>query len=155
MRRLLLLALFALSLSAQELPKPTGLVSDFANVLSEEEEQQLDRELKALDDDAQMIIYLAPSLPEGAVLEELTLKSVNDWGVGRKGVDDGIALFAFMKDRKLRIELGLGMEKKISSAQARAIIDEQLAPAFREKAFAKGLSAAIARIRTLLASQPH
>jgi len=150
MRRLLALALLAFSLSAQELPKPTTLVSDFADVLTFDEERQLTRELEALDDDAQMIIYLAPSLPEGAVLEELTLNSVNAWGVGRKGVDDGIAIFAFMKDRKLRIEIGLGLGKKITNAQAKAIIDEQITPAFRRKAFAEGLSAAIAQIRTLL-----
>ena len=150
MRRLLAFALLAFSLSAQELPKPTGTVSDFAGVLSIEEEEQLARELKAIEDDAQMIIYLAPSLPDGGRLEDLTLDAVNIWGIGRKDADDGLAIFAFMKERKVRIEVGLGLEKKITDDAAKALIDEQIAPAVRQQQYAKGLSAAIAKVRTLL-----
>ena len=150
MRRLLLvLLLAAASLSAQELPEPTGTVSDFAGVLSKDEIRRLERELKQFES-AETIIYLAPSLPEGPDLEDLILRSVNAWGIGREGGDDGIVLFAFMSDHKVRIELGL--EDKISNAEAKAIIDDRIAPAFRAKQYAKGLHDAIAPVRRLLAS---
>jgi uncharacterized membrane protein YgcG len=147
MRRLLLVLLFAAaSLSAQELPEPTGRVSDFAGVLTKDDVCHLEQELQRLKG-AEMIVYLAPALPEGAVLEELTLGAVNRWGIGRKGVDDGLVLFAFMKDRKVRVEVGLGLETKITNTAAKAIIDEQIAPAFRAKEYAKGLHDAIAGAR--------
>lgn len=84
------------------------------------------------------------------MLEDLTLRSVNAWGIGRKGLDDGVALFVFMKDRKLRIEVGLGLESNITNEAAKAIIDERIAPAFRQKQYAKGLHDAIDHVRTLL-----
>lgn len=150
--RMLVLLLAALSLSAQELPRPTGRVSDFAGVLTKDEVRQLERELRRVEG-AEVIVYLAPALPEGVVLEELTLDAVNEWGIGREGVDDGVAIFAFMKDRKVRIEVGLGLEAKISNAAAKAIIDEQIAPAFRAKEYARGLRDAVAQVRRLVKAE--
>jgi TonB family protein len=147
-----ILALTMVSLSAQELPKPTRWVFDTASVLGAEESARLEARLQRLraSGTAEALIYIAPSLPEQTVLEDLTLRSVNAWGVGDAATDNGIALFAFIRDRKLRIEVGRGLEARISDAAAKSIIDEQIAPAFRAGNYAAGLTAAIDRIELLI-----
>jgi uncharacterized protein len=137
------------------LPRPTELVTDRAGVLSDTEIETLTKDLQELEQSglAQAIIYVDSSLPPGAVLEELTLQSVNAWGVGRKGADDGVAIFIFVKDRRMRIEVGRGLENAISDDDAKSIIDEQLRPALRQGRFADGLTQTIGRIRDLLSTK--
>jgi TonB family protein len=134
------------------LPKPTGLVTDTAAVLLPGEAAQLEARLQRLRESrlAEAIVYIASSLPEDAVLEDLTLRAVNAWGIGDAATNNGVAIFVFVQDRKVRIEVGLGLEARISDAAAAAIIKEQIAPSFRETKYAKGLNAAIDRIETLL-----
>src|SRR5687767_12935017 len=126
------LALATLRLHADELlPKPARSVFDAAGVLAADDTERLEEKLQRLRESgaAEMVIYIAPSLPEQAVMEDLTLRSVNAWGLGDAATDNGIALFAFMKDRKLRIEVGEGLEARISDAAAKAILDEHITPA--------------------------
>jgi uncharacterized protein len=105
-------------------PAPTRLVVDMAAVLDADDETRLESRLQDLraSGRAEMIIYLAPSLPEGAVMEDLTITAVNTWGIGDSATNNGLAVFAFMKDRKVRIEVGLGLEDRISDDAAAAII---------------------------------
>lgn len=160
---LIILALATVSLSAgrlhgneRSLPTPTRLVSDTAGVLNPEEVERLEARLQRLRDSgaAEAIIYIVPSLPEETVLEELTFHSVEAWGIGDAATDNGIALFAFIKDRKVRIEVGLGLEARISDAAASAIIQQRIAPAFRAGKYAEGLTAAIEQIELLLRAKP-
>lgn len=144
--------LAALASHAATLPKPERLVTDTAGVLTESEIQLLEEKAAALEKAklAQLVIYVVPELPEGAVMETLTLDSMNEWGVGRKDVNDGLAIFAFMKDRKLRIEVGLGLEQVITNESAARVIQEQLVPAFRAEKYGEGLSAAVDELTRLL-----
>ena len=104
---------------------------------------------------AQAVIDIESALPPGEVLEKLTLRSANAWGIGRKGVNDGLVIFVFMQDRKLRIEIGRGLESAISNAAAKTIVDEQLTPAFRQRKYADGLAKAIRELRELLLRRSH
>ncbi|HJQ38130.1 MAG TPA: erythromycin esterase family protein [Thermoanaerobaculia bacterium] len=156
MRTRLLLSLTmlfaALASHAATLPKPERPVTDKAGILSGNELALLEEKAAALEKAklAQLVIYLVPELPEGAVLETLTLDSVNEWGVGRKDVNDGLAIFAFLKDRRLRIEVGLGLEQVITDEIAARVIQEQLAPAFRAEKYGEGLSAAVDELTRVL-----
>ena len=77
-------------------------------------------------------------------------------GSRAEGVNDGLVIFVFVADRKMRIELGRGLEDAISNANAKSIIDEQLRPAFRQAKYAEGLTQAIREIRELLRHRhPH
>jgi TonB family protein len=138
------------------LPKPTRLVSDMASVLTPQESATLEAKLRSLRDSkaAEAIVYIAPAVPESVVMEELTLRSANAWGIGDAATDNGVAVFVFMRDRKIRIEVGRGLESRISDAAARAIIEERLAPAFREGRYAAGLSAALDQIERLVRENP-
>lgn len=146
--------LVVLCLAVLPLSTPTRMVTDHASVLSTDETAQLEAKLQHLRDSglAEAIIYLAPSLPEGAVMEELTLQAVNTWGIGNASTNNGLAIFAFMKDRKVRIEVGLGLETRISNDAAAGIIANQIAPAFRAGKYAEGLAAALDQIEKLLRS---
>ncbi len=162
LKRMILLSPLAVLLAAacqttqplpeRVLPKPDTLVTDQVGILSPEEVSNLTNDLRALEKDklAQAVIYIVPALPAGEGMEELTLRSVNSWGLGRRRVNDGLAIFVFKADRKIRIELGSGLEAAISSAEAKAVIDEELAPEFRKNNYAEGLRRAVARLRQLL-----
>ena len=82
-----------------------------------------------------------PSLPEGEVLEDFTVRTAQAWRAGEKKLDNGAVLFVFVKDRKLRIEVGYGLEGALPDALARRIIDQEIVPAFRAGNPAAGLEA--------------
>jgi uncharacterized protein len=134
------------------LAKPDRLVTDTAGILSAEEVSSLEETLVGVEtrELAQVLVYIVPSLPADEKLEELTLRSVNAWGVGRAGVDDGLVIFVFVADRKVRIELGLGLESAISDEAAGRVIAEIIAPAFRREAYAEGLRGAVQELVRLL-----
>lgn len=154
-----ILALTTISLSVERLhadelllPKPTRLVFDTAHVLDAKDRARLEARLERLRDSglAEAIIYLAPSIPEQTVVEELTLRSANAWRVGDATTNNGLVLFAFIRDRTLRIEVGRGLEARISNAAAKTIIDEHIAPAFRKGKYAEGLDAAMDQLEPLI-----
>src|SRR3954453_9107194 len=157
-----LIAIVAMSCQALQstdtvLPKPADLITDRAGILSRDEIDRLTNDLQELGRAglAQAVIYIDSALPPGEVLEKLTLRSANAWGIGRKGVNDGLVIFVFMQDRKIRIEIGRGLESAISNADAKSIIDEQMTPAFRQRKYADGLAHAIRELRTLLLRRGH
>ncbi len=89
-----------------------------------------------------MVIAIFPSL-EGESLEDVSIRLAEQWKVGRKGVDNGVVLVVFLKERKLRIEVGYGLEPVITDIVSAAIIRDAIAPRFREQRYAAGLDAAV------------
>jgi uncharacterized protein len=155
-------ALFAASLAvflataafAEDLPKPQRVVTDRAGILSAADVAALEESLVAMRREklAEAIVYISESLPEGAVLEELTLRSVNEWGVGEAGLDNGLAIFVFLAERKVRIEVGLGLEKIVTDEEAARVIEERIVPAFRRQEYGEGLRDALSDLGALLRS---
>src|SRR5690625_719246 len=94
---------------------------------------------------AQIFMLTIPSL-EGEDIESFAVRVFEDWGVGRKTVDDGVLLVAAIDDRKLRIEVGYGLEGAIPDIVAGRIIRDQIAPAFQQGAYAQGLMAAATQL---------
>jgi uncharacterized protein len=124
-------------------PSPPRLVNDFAGVLSPQEEQQLERELVAYDDSTsnQIAIVLINTL-EDYPIEEYALKLFREWGVGNKNNNNGIVILAAIKDRKIKIEVGYGLEGAIPDITAGHIIDQDIKPNFRSEDYYQGLSQA-------------
>jgi uncharacterized protein len=89
-----------------------------------------------------MVIAVFRSL-EGESLEDVSIRLGEQWKVGRKGVDNGVVLVVFLKERKLRIEVGYGLEPVITDIVSAAIIRDAIAPRFREQRYAAGLEAAV------------
>jgi uncharacterized protein len=124
-------------------PAPTGHVNDHARLLKPAEVERLEASLAEREraTGAQMVIAIFPSL-EGESLEDFSIRLAQQWRIGRKGLDDGVILLVFVRDRRMRMEVGYGLEPVIPDAVAGAIIRETLAPAFREQRWAAGLEAA-------------
>jgi uncharacterized membrane protein YgcG len=134
------------------LQRPRGSVTDLSDVLSPEELSSLEKQITAIEQArlAEVLIYIAPALPAGETLEELTFCAANAWGIGNATADDGIAIFLFMADRKIRIELGVGAAEAISDEAAGRIIEQNMAPLFRKGAYGDGLGSALRELKRLL-----
>jgi uncharacterized protein len=134
---------FAGSAFALEVPKLTGHVSDHAALLSSAEAQALERKLSAHEKATgqQFALLTIPSL-EGDSLEDFSIRVVESWKLGKKAKDDGLLLLAVIKDRKLRIEVGYGLEGLITDAHSSRVIRNTLQPAFRSQKYALGLEQA-------------
>lgn len=138
MRRVLALTLFVFaSLSARgdytPPPKPERYVTDNAGVLTAARADALNEKLAQFERDksTQLLVYIDRRIPEGTTLEELAVKAFESWGVGQKGKDNGAILFLFIDDRKMRIEVGYGLEGTLTDARSARIIDDILRPALR------------------------
>ncbi len=125
-------------------PPPTAYFNDYAGVVPAAEVQRLDAKLRqfAKDTSTQVVVAVFDELPS-ASLEDFTVKTAESWRVGRKDWDNGAVLFVFVKDRKLRIETGYGLEGALPDALGRRILDERVVPRFRAGDFAGGLEAGI------------
>jgi uncharacterized protein len=143
-RSLLFLLLLARPLFALEVPPPPDRwLTDRAGILSTTDAAILDTKLKDFEQasGAQFIIYIFPSL-EGESIEEFTIRCVETWKVGQKKYDNGLVLFVFVQERKVRVEVGYGLEGSITDAVSSRVIREQIAPQFQEGDYAAGLNAA-------------
>ncbi len=87
---------------------------------------------------AQINVIILPRVPSGNV-EEFAIRAVTAWKVGAAGVDNGLVLFVFRDERKLRLEVGYGLEAVITDAVARRLLAEVLAPAFTGSRFEAGI----------------
>ena len=94
---------------------------------------------------AQMVIAVFSSL-EGESLEDYSIRLAQQWRIGQKGLDNGLILLVFLKERKVRVEVGYGLEPTITDVVAAQIIRERIAPRFREGRYAAGLEAAMAAV---------
>lgn len=133
------------------LPRPQGYVSDFARLLDPAARSSLEARLAAYDRATgnQIAVAVLPDLG-GVPINEYTVRLEEAWKVGRKGRDNGVLLLVAQRERQVRIEVGYGLEGRITDADAGRIIREGLAPAFREGRYADGLRAAVEAIIGLI-----
>jgi uncharacterized protein len=111
---------------------PTQWVTDTAGFLTAPTVGQLNARLRAYQHATghQVLVYIAPTTGT-TPLEDWTVRAFHAWKIGRKGLDDGLALFIFPSDRKLRIEVGYGLESTIPDAVAARIIRDTITPDIR------------------------
>lgn len=118
-------------------------VTDLTRTLSTQQAQTLEEKLRALEarKGSQLVVLIVPSTqPEE--IEQYATRVFDTWKVGRKNVDDGAILLWAKNDRRVRIEVGRGLEGAIPDALANRILDETLLPMFREQAWFQGLDLA-------------
>jgi uncharacterized protein len=118
-----------LAASALDVPVLTGRVVDLAGVLPAQDAGQLSEELKAHEEKTgnQVAVLILPSL-EGEPLEEFSHRIATTWKLGRKGTDNGVLLFIALKERKLRIEVGYGLEGTLTDLRSAHIIRQEIVP---------------------------
>jgi uncharacterized protein len=128
---------------------PARHFDDRAAFVSPATAARLDEQLRAFEARTGHAVYVSifPKLPS-ASLEDFTVRTATAWRIGRKGLDDGVILFAFVADRKLRIEVGYGLEGDIPDAVASRILQERITPELRagrtDAAFEAGVAAILA-----------
>lgn len=138
------LCLYATAQKSLPKPNPPSLVVDGANVIADYDEQQLKQKLIALDDSTsnQICVVTVPSL-NGEVIEDVANKTFRDWGIGNKKTNNGILILVAVNDKKIRIEVGYGLEGAIPDVTANDIINNDIKPAFRQGNFYGGINAAV------------
>lgn len=149
MRKLLTLLLFAFlttPIFAQDLvpDQPTGMVNDFANMLTQSEERQLENKLRAYRDTTTnaFVIATIESL-QGYPIEDVALKIHNEWNIQYENRGNGVLILISEQDRAMRIEVGYGLEGAIPDIIAGRIINEILTPSFRANDYYGGLDQSI------------
>jgi uncharacterized protein len=132
-------------------PAPTRWVTDSAGFLSPQARAGLDQQLEAYQARTghQVLVWIAPSTG-GEALEDFTVRAFAAWRVGRKGSDDGLAIFVFADDHRVRFEVGYGLEGQVPDAIASRIIGEIMVPRLRagdrDSAVSAGVDATLAVI---------
>ena len=142
-RPALLLALtvwFTPAFAEPTFPALSGRVVDDANLLSAEEEAALTAELKALEDKAsdQLVVVTLPSLQDYPI-EDYGYQLGRWWGIGTARLNNGVLLIVAPNERKVRIEVGRGLEPLLTDALSRIIIENAILPRFRTGDFAGGI----------------
>ena len=125
-------------------PPPAAYFNDYGGVVPAADAQRLDAKLAQFgkETSTQVVVAVFYRLPS-ASLEDFTVRTAESWRVGRKDWDNGAVLFVFVKDRKLRIETGYGLEGALPDALARRILDERVVPRLRAGDWTGGLEAGI------------
>ncbi len=126
---------------ALKVPTLKGRVNDYAGILSPATTQQLETMLQDFEttDSTQIVLLTIPSL-EGDSLENFSLRVVEAWKIGQTKLDNGALLLISKNDRKLRIEVGYGLEGKLTDLTSGRIIREVITPRFKEGNFDQGVS---------------
>jgi uncharacterized protein len=133
--------------AALEVPPLTGRIVDHAHLLPADVAASLSAELAAHETRTgnQVTLLTLPSL-EGEPLEQFSHRVATTWKLGQKGTDNGVLILVVPGDRKIRIEVGYGLEGTLTDVKSSRIIREEMAPRFRTGDFAGGITAGVKAI---------
>jgi len=129
------------------IPPLHARVTDLTNTLPASDQQALEAKLAAWERDTgnQMVVLIVPSTkPEP--IEAYSIRVAEAWKIGRKGQDNGVLFLIAKDDRKMRLEIGYGLEGVLTDATSRRIIAETVTPFFRQNQFAAGINAGVERV---------
>jgi uncharacterized protein len=152
----LLLWVFALTVQAQlKFPELTGRVVDNAQLIEPSVREQLTQQLQAHEKvtGEQLVIVTLPDL-QGADIADFGYQLGRYWGIGQKDKNNGALLIVARDERKLRIEVGYGLEDRLTDAQSSVIIHQVITPAFKAGNFSKGISDGVAAMLVVLGGNP-
>ena len=128
-------------------PKLTAHVVDLTGALTASERAAIEARLVAFEKakGSQVAVLLVPSIGAEAI-EEFAGRVTDEWKLGRKGVDDGVLFVVARQERRMRIHTGRGVQGTLTDARARRIIDDIVAPRFRDGKFAAGIGSGVVAI---------
>ncbi len=127
-----------------EKPEPARFVNDFAGILGAQEQQALEAKLKGYSDSTstQIAVVIVTSL-NGYDVADFSYRLAESWGIGQKGKNNGLLILIAPNERKMRIEVGYGLEAVVPDAKAKWIIDEIMKPNFKANNYYAGIDGAI------------
>jgi uncharacterized protein len=150
----LILATWSLSF-ALDVPPLRSRINDYAGVMSQEQAQSLESQLAQFEQDTghQVAVLTIPTL-DGEDIEGFSIRVAENWKIGKKGFDNGVILVVAIKDRKLRLEVGYGLEGVLPDAIANRIISDYIVPHFRSQDYAGGIIAGIDAVLKVIKKEP-
>ncbi|MCV0394561.1 MAG: YgcG family protein [Rhizobiaceae bacterium] len=136
--------LLAFGAFAAELPALTGRVVDRADLIDAATEAEITSRLEAFEERSsdQIVVATIPSL-DGEAIEPYANRLFRAWGLGQAGEDNGVLLLVARDDRRMRIEVGYGLEGHLTDLHSKLIIENTMVPAFRAGNFGEGISNAV------------
>jgi uncharacterized protein len=142
-----LLISISVGVFAQEFPAARGKVNDFANLLRTEDRAAIEELLAGVERDttAEIALVTVRNL-DGRPLEEYANRLFQEWGIGKKGRDNGVLILVSRDDREIRIEVGYGLEGVLPDGLAGAVIRETFVPRFRGGQYREGLLEGTTRV---------
>src|SRR5258707_11064595 len=162
MRALLALAscvlgiLFSAQAGAQlAVPPLKSRVTDLTNTLNPDQRSALEQTLAEFEarKGSQIAVLLVPTTQPETV-EQYAVRVEETWKLGRKGVDDGVLLVVAKNDRRLKLEVGYGLEGVLPDAAAKRIIEDDITPRFKQGDFYGGIRAGVDRMMRTIEGEP-
>jgi uncharacterized protein len=134
---------------------PTRFVTDKVGLMSPAAARELDAQLAAYERGTghQLLVYI-DSTTGGAPIEDWAVRAFQAWRVGRQGIDDGVVLFLFTADRRVRIEVGYGLEDRVPDAVASRLINERIVPRLRAGDGEGAVRAGVAGLMAAIGGSP-
>jgi uncharacterized protein len=123
---------------------PKAYFNDYAGLVPAADAERLDAKLREFEKQTsnQVLVAIFPELPSPS-LEDFTNRTAESWKAGRRDVDNGVVFFVFVRDRRMRIETGYGLEGALPDALANRILNDEVVPRFRTGDFPGGVEAGI------------
>jgi uncharacterized protein len=148
----LLLCLLPLAAGADvQVPPLKARVTDLTGTLTGEQQAGLESRLAAFEQQkGSQVAVLIVLTTQPEAIEQYSIRVVEQWKLGRKGVDDGALLLVAKDDHKMRIEVGYGLEGVLNDATCKRIVAETIAPRFKQGDFYGGISAGVDRIMAVV-----
>lgn len=141
--------------AAPSFPELTGRVVDNADMIDKSEQARLTNMLAAHEQKSgeQVVVVTLPDLG-GVTIEEYGYQLGRHWGIGAKGEDTGALLIVAKAERKIRIEVGYGLEGRLTDAQSSVIVNRIVTPAFKQGEFSRGIVDGTAAMVRVLGGNP-
>jgi uncharacterized protein len=148
------IVLTAVSLEAQNLPKPAGRITDLANIIDSATESELDSRLDELErkTSSEVAVVTVPSL-DGVPVEDYSVRLFKAWGIGQAKTDNGVLVLVAPNEREMRIEVGYGLEGILPDGLAGQIIRENFTPRFRDNDYSGGIRDGVGRVIDVVEKQ--
>ncbi|NTU44673.1 MAG: hypothetical protein HGA99_03995 [Chlorobiaceae bacterium] len=148
------------NLMAVGVPALTGRVNDYAAMISPAAKAEIEAKLQQFEtaESTQIVILTVPSL-EGDPIEDFSIRVAESWKIGHKGSDNGVLLIVSRDDHKVRIEVGYGLEGRLTDLLSGRIINDEIVPDFKsgrfDAGFTKGVDAIIAAVHGEYQAKPQ
>jgi uncharacterized protein len=126
-------------------PKPELYFNDYADVVSTGTAERLNKELEDFEKatSSQIVVAIYPKMQSDSSVEDYTVRVANSWKVGQAGKKNGAVLFVFVQDHKMFIQTGYGLEGALPDALCKRIVDEEIAPHFKQGDYDGGVIAGV------------
>jgi uncharacterized protein len=152
---IVILLLAAAAAAALDVPSLRSRVNDYAGVMSAAQAQALESRLGQFETETghQVAVLTIPTL-DGEDIEGFSIRVAENWKVGKKGFDNGVILVVAVKDRRVRLEVGYGLEGVLPDAIANRIIRDYIVPRFRSQEYTAGIIAGVDAVLKVIKNEP-